>query len=435
MNRSKVRLRLGLAAAVTGSVILTGCSTAGADTEPTGPVELTFLTGTNETNAAAAQSLADAFNASQDDVVVVLDRSVPDDGGDNYIKTLLATGEMEDMFFFNSGAQLAGLNPEDNLLDVAGDAWIEGVNDAFVLTVSSGDSVYGPPIGTATGGGIFYWIPDYEELGLEVPTTWDEFIANSEALKAAGKEPIIQSFGDPWTSQVFLLADFYNVLTEDPEWATAYTANQRSFAETSALAGFEYLEELHDRGLFNSDFASLTYADAMLRIGQGQGTHYPMLTWAVDAIAQSYPENLDNVGFFALPGDGPEAGLTVWMPPSVYAPKDTAHPDEVKQFMAFVASTAGCDALTSVVIPTGPYLVDGCTIPDDVPRAVQDMLPYFQEDGLTAPALEFLSPVKGPALPQITVEVGSGIRSAIDGAKLYDEDVKKQAQQLGLPGW
>ena len=41
----------------------------------------------------------------------------------------------------------------------------------------------------------------------------------------------------------------------------------------------------------------------------------------------------------------------------------------------------------------------------------------------------------GPSLEQITVEVGSGIRSAKDGAALYDEDVKKQAQQLGLPGW
>ena len=58
----------------------------------------------------------------------------------------------------------------------------------------------------------------------------------------------------------------------------------------------------------------------------------------------------------------------------------------------------------------------------------------MDEDRAT-PALEFLSPVKGPALEQITVEVGSGLRSAEDGAKLYDEDVKKQAQQLGLEGW
>jgi raffinose/stachyose/melibiose transport system substrate-binding protein len=38
-------------------------------------------------------------------------------------------------------------------------------------------------------------------------------------------------------------------------------------------------------------------------------------------------------------------------------------------------------------------------------------------------------------LEQITVEVGSGLKSAAEGAALYDKDVKKQAQQLGLPGW
>ena len=55
--------------------------------------------------------------------------------------------------------------------------------------------------------------------------------------------------------------------------------------------------------------------------------------------------------------------------------------------------------------------------------------------GNVTPALEFLSPIKGPNLEKLTVEVGSGITSAADGAKRYDQDVKKQAQQLGLEGW
>ena len=42
---------------------------------------------------------------------------------------------------------------------------------------------------------------------------------------------------------------------------------------------------------------------------------------------------------------------------------------------------------------------------------------------------------RDPSLEQITVEVGSGLRSAEEAAALYDEDVEKQAQQLGLPGW
>ena len=65
---------------------------------------------------------------------------------------------------------------------------------------------------------------------------------------------------------------------------------------------------------------------------------------------------------------------------------------------------------------------------------VLDIQEYI-DAGNVGPALEFLSPLKGPALEQITVEVGSGLRSAEDAAALYDEDVAKQAQQLGLPGW
>jgi len=40
-----------------------------------------------------------------------------------------------------------------------------------------------------------------------------------------------------------------------------------------------------------------------------------MLTFAIGAIAQDYPENLGDVGFFAMPGDdAAKNGLTVWMP-------------------------------------------------------------------------------------------------------------------------
>jgi raffinose/stachyose/melibiose transport system substrate-binding protein len=62
------------------------------------------------------------------------------------------------------------------------------------------------------------------------------------------------------------------------------------------------------------------------------------------------------------------------------------------------------------------------------------MLPYF-ESGMNAPALEYVSPIKGPSLPQITTEVGGGIKSAKEGAEAYDKDIVKQAQQLGLAGW
>ena len=65
---------------------------------------------------------------------------------------------------------------------------------------------------------------------------------------------------------------------------------------------------------------------------------------------------------------------------------------------------------------------------------MQDELKY-QNDKKTGLALEFLSPIKGPNLEKILIQVGSGISTAQQGAGLYDQDVKAQAQQLGIKGW
>jgi len=428
--------RAGLALVAGGGALalaLAGCSGGGGNAD--GPVTLTLLTDNSDSTVLPSQAVVDAFNASQDEITVELETRPQGSEGDNVVKTRLSTGEMTDIFQYNSGSLLMALNPDKTVLNLEGEDFVDGLSDTFVKAVSTENGVYGVPLGTAMGGGVLYNIGIYEELGLEVPTTWDEFMANSEAVKAAGKAGIIQTFGDTWTSQLFVLGDFFNVLSEDSDWAEAYTAGERKYVDEPALAGFEHQQEVFESGVVNEDFASATYDDGLRMIATGEGAHYPMLTFAIPPMVENYPEAAEGVGFFALPGNGDANGLTAWTPSGFYGAASTEHPDEVKKFLAFAASVEACDVQTEAVGAAGPYLVDGCTIPDDVPRSVADMLPYFETEGGSLPALEFLSPVKGPALEQITVQVGSGISSAADGAALYDEDVIKQAQQLGLEGW
>jgi raffinose/stachyose/melibiose transport system substrate-binding protein len=123
------------------------------------------------------------------------------------------------------------------------------------------------------------------------------------------------------------------------------------------------------------------------------------------------------------------------MPAALYIPKASPNADAARDFLNFVATVDACNLMTGAMGATGPYMIKGCALPENVPQAVADMMPYFAQEGGTAPALEFLSPIKGPALEQITVEVGSGIRPAAEAAALYDQDVAKQAKQLGLPNW
>ena len=152
-------------------------------------------------------------------------------------------------------------------------------------------------------------------------------------------------------------------------------------------------------------------------------------------IAANWPDKVNDIGFFALPGtDASSNGATVWMPLAFYAPTTAENVDVIMDFFAFVASTDGTDAISAAVTPAGPYLIEGSTLPDDVLPFVNDLNGYI-ESGNAYPALEFLSPIKGPNLEQICVAAGTGQMTAEEAAANYDEDVKKQAQQLGIPGW
>lgn len=417
----------GLSAAMLAMTALTGAAFAQS-------VNLTYLIPSD----AVAEEMVKSFEAANPDINIDIETRPGGSEGDNLIKTRLATGTMADVFRYNSGSLFQAINPAQFLVDLTNEPWQADVQASFKQVVTAPDgTIRGAPMGAAMGGGIYYNKAIYAELGLSVPTTWAEFMANNQKIKDAGKVAVIQTYGDTWTSQLFVLSDYYNVSAKDPNFASRYTANEAKFGtEPAATRGFEKLQEVFDAGYLNEDFGAAKYDDGIRMVSAGEGAHYPMLTFATTAIAATYPENLANVGFFAQPGDDAALnGLTVWMPDGIYIPQTTSNMDAAKKFVAFVASVEGCDAQTRAGGASGPYLINGCTLPADVPPAVTDMLPYFAEGGHNGPALEFLSPIKGPALEQITVEVGSGIRPAADGAALYDEDVRKQAQQLGLPGW
>ncbi|WP_062461377.1 ABC transporter substrate-binding protein [Demequina soli] len=425
---------LGLAACSTGSSPSSSGS-AGSDGSAE-PVELSFLVDNAEVTVGIAEALTAAYTEAHPNVTFEIEQRPGGTEGDNIVKTRLQTGDMADLFVYNTGSLFQALAPSQTLLPLDDIANMAAVSDTFKAGVTADGGVYGIPAGTAMGGGILYNIPLYEELGLEVPTTWDEFMANNAAIaEKSDAAPVVQTYGETWTSQLFVLGDFANVLAADPEWADKYTANEAKYADGSpAIDGFQHLQDVADAGYLNKDFASASLADGMRMVATGEGAHYPMLTFAFSELQANNPDNLNDVGLFAIPGSSGDSPLTTWLSPGYYIPATSEHSDAAKDFLNWVATPEACEVQTEAVGAQGPYFVDGCTLPDDVPQMVADMLPYF-DAGNTGPALEFLSPVKGPALENIMVEVGSGIRSAQDGAALYDEDVKKQAQQLGLEGW
>jgi raffinose/stachyose/melibiose transport system substrate-binding protein len=440
MRTSTQRRTWAVIAGVTASALaLSACGGDDGGAGEDGSVTLSFLVGDDQATVDRAEGFAEAFNQQSDGITVEVETRPGGSEGDNIVKTRLSTGDMTDVFQYNSGSLFQALNPQQTMVPIENDEVVGSLEDAFAESVTADGQVYGVPFETFMGGGILYHIPTYEELGLEVPRTWDEFMENNAAIAEAGKVPVIQTYGDTWTSQLFVLADYHNVAQEEPDFAEQYTAGDQKYADTAAATrGFEHLQEVHEEGLQNEDYASALLPDGMRMLAEGEGVHYPMLTFALGELSATDPEALADIGFFGVPGeDEATHGMTVWAPSAVYIPATTEGEtlDAAREFLAFIASPEGCEAQIEATPPQGPLGIEGCELPEDVPQAVKDMQTYFDQEGATTPALEFLSPIKGPALEQITVEVGSGIRPADDGAALYDQDAEKQAQQLGIEGW
>jgi raffinose/stachyose/melibiose transport system substrate-binding protein len=433
-----------LAASTAGALLFAGCSAGSLGSSDAGgeagATEITLLTGATDTDVASAKAEIDAFTAANPNVTIKHDTRPGGSEGDNLVKTRLATGDMSEVFIYNNGSLLQALKPEQNLTPLDDQPWAGQIDQTFADSSKGSDGkLYGGPYGTAFGGGVLYNIPVYKKLGLEIPKTWDEFMKNNETIKKAGIDPVEQTYGETWTSQLFVLGDYHNVEAAVPDFAAKYTAGELKYATTpAALAGFQHIQDVKDAGYFNKDFASAKLTDGVKAVATGTAAHYPQLGASANNIENVAPGKSNDVGFFALPGpDAATNAMTVWPgTAAMYIPKSVEGDklEAAKKFIAFAATKEGCDAYSTGSPPQGPYLSKACQLPAEVSQVARDTQAYF-ESGKASPALEFKSPIKGPALEQICIQVGTGQVDGKKGAELYDQDVKKQAQQLGLPGW
>lgn len=414
----------------------TGTDTTAEPEASDDPVEISILVPNAPPNILAAETMIGRYTELNPHVMFDMELYPPGEEGDNLVKTRLATGEMNDIFYYNSGSLLQALDAERTIEPLTGDTALDTVSDGFLPAVSSGDDIYGVPAEPGMAGGILYNKEVYADLGLEVPITWDEFVENNEAIKDAGIVPVLATYADAWTAQLFILADFYNVQAQEPGFADAYTANEAKYATSPAAStSFARLAEGVERDWYQDDFLSTSFSDGLGMLARGEVAHYPMLTAPVPTIEAENPGAGERIGYFAQPSDDPDInGATLWLPNAFYIAKGSDVTEAAKEFLRWVTSVEGAEFMMSEIPPTGPIVLEGVTLPDTVLPVVKDVQAYV-DSGRFAPALEFVSPVKGPGLPQISVEVGSGIRSAEDGASTYDDDVAKQAQQLGLEGW
>ena len=112
-------------------------------------VTLNWFVDDNNVTQARLQGLIDAYTKLHPNVTITIETHPGGTEGDNLVKTRLATGEMPDIFYYNSGSLLQALNPADTLVDLSGEPFVANLQESYLPTVSAGGAVVGVPTGAA----------------------------------------------------------------------------------------------------------------------------------------------------------------------------------------------------------------------------------------------------------------------------------------------
>ncbi|MDR2748098.1 MAG: extracellular solute-binding protein [Treponema sp.] len=168
---------------------------------------------------------------------------------------------------FEAFAQSGYMQALDDLLPE-----LKNFNDANrrgCTSVADG-KIYGVPMASQTCV-IFYNTDIYNKLGLKVPITWDEFIANLEAIKKAGITPIAFGGKDSWDFETMLgnlAPNFYGA----NNFYEKVRAGQTTFQDPAFVGAIEKLNQL--KPYVPDMVLGVSYDDSRALFINEQGAHF-----------------------------------------------------------------------------------------------------------------------------------------------------------------
>ena len=114
-------------------------------------VTLSMLIDSSADTVASTDALTAAYTAKHPDVTFEIEQRPGGAEGDNMVKTRLATGEMADIFQYNSGSLFHALRPPQTMADLSDQPAAGMVSEVYKPSVSEYGKLYGVPIEAAQG--------------------------------------------------------------------------------------------------------------------------------------------------------------------------------------------------------------------------------------------------------------------------------------------
>jgi glucose/mannose transport system substrate-binding protein len=336
-----------IVALLTVAALLAGCAGAKGANE----VEVfSWWTGGGE--AAGLDAMIKDFNAKYPNVEFI-NSAIAGGAGTNaraVLATRLQAGDPPDSWQAHAGQEIIGtyvaaaqIEPLNDLFEKEG--WLQVMPATLIPLISKDGNIYSVPVNIHRANVMWYNPKVLSDVGVSVPTTWDEFLASCEPIEAAGK--ICLAMGTTWTAQhlmeVVLLgqlgADGYSALWDGSgDWGSPEV--------TAALETFAALLQ-HT----NSDAAGIDWQDASKLVGNGDAAFTIMGDWT-DGYFSGDPAG-NNLGL--VPGEGygwapPPGtdGVFQFLSDSFVLAKGAPHPEATLDWLREAGSKSGQEAFNPV---------------------------------------------------------------------------------------
>ena len=198
---------------------------AAAESVVSAPTELSFVFADGDDNFKTEMNkIVDNFNAANPDITITIE---PGDGGSysEFLKTKDSVGEFPDMMEMRDTAMYVRAGKVAPLSD--------DIKALFTSTVEFDGVTYTAPMSGANTMGIMYNKKYFADNGLEIPKTWDEFIALCQTIKDKGDMSLLVVGGsDVWhIGFLYDLCYANDVLESDPDFIEECYKGEKDFSD------------------------------------------------------------------------------------------------------------------------------------------------------------------------------------------------------------
>lgn len=310
MNRKKGTAAVALLAAGV-SIALAGCSGSGntpgstesatdgasAPASEVAPVTLTLWSWRTEDVDTYNDKIFSVFEDENPGITVDFQAPVVNTEYNQSLTTALAGSDGPDLAMVRAYGGLQGwtqdLMPLDDLVPGLGDI------APAVLQGSKGvdGKVYSVPTVTQTLQ-MFYNKDIFDQYGLSVPKTWDDFITVNDTLLSNGVTPMALGAKDGWVLPIF--SDIMGAARYGgTEFEKAVTSGAKTFSDPDYVAALQIVDDMQKYLNEGDDVTGVAYTDGQTEFSSGLAAMYPGGTFELTTFRTQNPDI--NVGTFPVP--------------------------------------------------------------------------------------------------------------------------------------